>query len=465
MSDGPTISGPVTGGTHGWAFGASVTNLAQHGYDEAEYFLDGNAVRYRLAPHTGYAFDGRWSVEVAATLPFRTRMLVRRPVDPARFNGTVIVSWNNVSNGWDAAVPLTPEVWDEGYAWVGVTAQKAGVDGFPFGTPMGLAAWDPERYGSLSIPDDDLSYDIFTQTGRAVGPERVHEGVDPLDGYDVRTVLATGISQSAKRLITYYNAIHPVAAVFDGFFLIVHMGNGTRIDSETPPPPIEEIPTEFLPIVNLLPYSSHLVRTDLDTPVFVLNSESEAVKHFPVRQPDTDTYRLWEVAGSAHVSGGTREEGQARILRDFGEIPVTRIMAPTNPNTLSWGPAHEAALHHLQRWVRDGVAPPAQPRIEVAGDPPGVVRDEYGNARGGVRLPDLAVPTASHRGASLTNLPDLTGESNPFSGDTLRALYPDHDTYVKQYEAAVQEGRAAGFLLAREADALLAGARVAPIPP
>ena len=32
------------------------------------------------------------------------------------------MSWNNVSNGWDAAVPLTPEASDNGYAWVGVTA-------------------------------------------------------------------------------------------------------------------------------------------------------------------------------------------------------------------------------------------------------------------------------------------------------------------------------------------------------
>ena len=190
--------------------------------------MHGEAARYRLTNGDDHTFDGRWPVEVAATMPYRTRLIVRRPIDPARFNGTLIVSWNNVSNGYDAVVPLTPEVFDGGYAWIGVTAQKAGVDGFPFGEPMGLRSWDVERYGSLSIPDDDLSYDIFTQAAASASGTGVRGGVDPLPGLEVQRLVATGISQSAKRLATYYNAIHPVAGVFDAFFLIVSMGNGTR---------------------------------------------------------------------------------------------------------------------------------------------------------------------------------------------------------------------------------------------
>lgn len=467
----PTISGPVTGGSHGWAFGASVTELAEHGYQEAEYRLDGVAARYRLVdPHgrpiDDYSFDGRWAVEVAATLPYRTRMIVRRPTDPARANGTLIVSWNNVSNGYDAVVPLTQEVFDGGYTWVGVTAQKAGIEGFPFGEPMGLRAWDAERYGSLSIDDDDLSYDVFTQAAAALGPDRVADGVDPLEGIVVERLLATGISQSAKRLLSYYNAIHPVVGLFDAFFLIVSMGNGTRISSETPGPRLAEIPEEFTAIVNLLPYSSHIVRTDLATPVLVLNSESEVVKHVPVRQPDTDVYRLWEVTGSAHTSGATRDEGAARVVRDFGEPRINPNIPPAaRPNQCSWGPAHEAALAHLQRWMTEGVAPPSLPRVEVAGDPPHVVRDELGNGRGGVRMPHLEVPVAAHRGESLDDNPDLSGESIPFTAEQLRALYPDHDTYVARFDAAVQSAVDAGYVLPREAEQLRADARAADVPP
>jgi hypothetical protein len=461
----PTITGPITGGTHGWAFGASVTDLAEHGYEEAEYFLDGEAARYRLTTGDEYPFDGRWPIEVAATLPYRTRMVVRRPVDPTRANGTLIVSWNNVSNGYDAVVPLTPEVFDGGYTWVGVTAQKAGIDGFPFGEPLGLRTWDEERYGTLSIPDDDLSYDVFTQAAAALGPGRTANEVDPLQGITVQRLLATGISQSAKRLLTYYNAVHPVVGLFDAFFLIVSMGNGTRVSSETPGPRLDEIPEAFTAIVNLLPYSSHIVRTDLDTPVLVLNSESEAEKHFPVRQPDSDVYRLWEVTGSAHTSGATRDEGAARVTRDFGTPKVNPNIPPSaRPNECSWGPAHEAALVHLQRWMTDGTPPPSLPRIEIAGDPPRVVRDEHGNGRGGIRMPYLEVPTAAHRGASLDDKPDLSGESVPFTDEQLRSLYPDHDAYVRRFEDAVQAGLDAGFLLPREAARLLASARDSGIP-
>ncbi len=466
-----TITGPVTGGAHGWAFGASVTDLAEHGYDETEYFLEGVASRYRLTndtsgPDAGYTFDGRWPVEVAATLPYRTRMVVRRPTDPSRANGTLIVSWNNVSNGYDAVVPLTPEVFDAGHTWVGVTAQKAGIDGFPFGEPMGLRTWDPTRYGDLSIPDDDLSYDVFTQAAAALGPERAADGVDPLAGIVVERLVATGISQSAKRLLTYYNAIHPVVGLFDAFFLIVSMGNGTRISSETPGPRLDEIPEQFTAIVNLLPYSSHIVRTDLDTPVLVLNSESEVIKHAPVRQPDTDVYRLWEVTGSAHTSGATRDEGAARVVRDFGAPKINPNIPPSaRPNECSWGPAHEAALAHLQRWMTDRVAPPSLPRVEVAGEPLRVVRDELGNGLGGVRMPYLEVPTAAHRGESLDDNPDLSGESVPFTAEQLHVLYPDHDTYVGRFDAAVQQAVDAGYVLPRDAARLRADARATDVPP
>ena len=60
---------------------------------------------------------------------------------------------------------------------------------------------------------------------------------------------------------------------------------------------IPGIPDQFAVIVNLLPADSHTLRGDLDVPVLVLNSESEATFHLSVRQPETDTYCMWELAG------------------------------------------------------------------------------------------------------------------------------------------------------------------------
>src|ERR1700736_1955221 len=76
-------------------------DLRSLNYDVAEYFLSGEATSYRAVGALGE--DGRWTVEPGGKAPFMTRLVVVRPRNPARFNGTVIVEWLNVSAGTDAA--------------------------------------------------------------------------------------------------------------------------------------------------------------------------------------------------------------------------------------------------------------------------------------------------------------------------------------------------------------------------
>ena len=52
-------------------------------------------------------------------------------------------------------------------------------------------------------------------------------------------------------------------------------------------------------------------------------------------------------------------------------------------------------FEHLVRWIRDGEEPPRADRIELADGGTTVVRDQYGNARGGFRTVFVDVPTAS----------------------------------------------------------------------
>src|SRR5688572_17132493 len=108
MAESPIIIGPVTGGRHGWAFGSTVVDLDAAGYREEEYLLRGNARRYRLLAGSVYPADGVWPAEEVETRPYTTRVVVRRPIDAARFNGTMLVSWNNVSSGYEALSELTP---------------------------------------------------------------------------------------------------------------------------------------------------------------------------------------------------------------------------------------------------------------------------------------------------------------------------------------------------------------------
>src|SRR5262249_48379847 len=96
------VTGPVTGGARGWAFGRTLLPLDRYGYVDAEHVLDGEASRYGIAAGTAVGRDGRWTVEPRDTSAYRTRFIVMRPADPAAFNGTVVLSWNNVSAGFDS---------------------------------------------------------------------------------------------------------------------------------------------------------------------------------------------------------------------------------------------------------------------------------------------------------------------------------------------------------------------------
>jgi hypothetical protein len=58
---------------------ANPTDLAAHGYVEQEYFASGTAYSFtsRSAPS-----GGKWTIAVAGSAPYRTRIIVRRPSDP-----------------------------------------------------------------------------------------------------------------------------------------------------------------------------------------------------------------------------------------------------------------------------------------------------------------------------------------------------------------------------------------------
>jgi hypothetical protein len=379
-------------------------------------------------------------------------VVVYRPVDRERFNGTVVLHWNNVTAGYDLFSGDTPELLD-GYAFAGLTTQHVGVHGLP-GAAQGLTSWDPERYGELSIASDDDSYDIFTQAALAVGPDR-DRTTDPLGGLDVERVIAMGSSQSAGRLATYVNAIQPVAGAIDAFLLLIYFGRGSPL----------AVGDEVVNIVNpTQPFDARAalrganqLRDDLAVPVMVVNSELEAIACYPVRQPDTDRFRYWEAAGTCHVSQQALDLRAPRYERDFG----TPLPMPPNVNRISMTPLYDAALHHLHDWVRTGTVPPAAPRIEFAGDPPEVVRDELGIARGGIRLPQVEVPIAQNSAVPVADdiFSVLYGSSVPFTAARVHELYGDRASYLARFEEAAREAEKAGFLLPRDVPALVDEAR------
>jgi hypothetical protein len=434
------IRGPITGGKHGWAFGRPLFQLATRGYVEEEFFLAGDATTYRPVEGTEWGRDGRWQAEPKGTMPFQTRFLVYRPADPSRFNGTVVVCWNNVTAGYELFYGESPEILDGGYAYVCASVQRVGVHGFP-ANPQGLAAWDPQRYGELSIPTDEGSYDIYAQVGRAVGPSHDRSGIDPLGGLDVKNVIALGASQSAARLATYANAIHPLGRVFDGFILQIHFGAGAPLQGDRIVAPAQQ------PVPVRMPRGTNLMR-ELDVPAMIVNSELEAIACYRVRQPDTERLVTWEAAGTTHVAVQAQAIRNKKYEREFGVLPAL----PQSMNRIALTPYYDAALHHMKRWVSGGAPPPSQPLIEFSGEKPAVVRDEHGIAKGGIRLPQADLPVATNSSIPITTdfSGSLRGSNHPFDAATLDALYGGEANYLARFEAAAQRTVSAGVMLPRD---------------
>lgn len=457
----PTVSGPIAGKPLGdpgrdYPFYAAVVDLAANGYVEQEFFVEGTASRYTTpAQETGSVVD--------AGHPYKTRIVVRRPAAASRFNGTAVIEWNNVTAGHDLDIDwfqTHDHLMRSGYAWVGVTPQRIGVEA--------LKVWSVKRYGSLDVTDngkvtnDDLSYDIFAQAGQAV---RTNTN-NVMGGLRVQRMFATGHSQSAGRLGTYVNSVHPIARMFDA--VILHGGGGR-------------------------------VRGDLDIPVWKLLAETDVQNQAANRQPDTKMFRTWEVAGDSHVdlqftsysrqlsardgspvapgfaAGGGRGAQPAAASSSSSAAGLLTTPARGTGTSACERPPYshipfyqvfDAALDHLVRWVKDGTAPPTAPPLELTsvGPPAVMARDADGNALGGIRLAQHAVPTAVNTGVNTgPGFCRLYGSHEPFPPEKLSALYPTHAAYIAKVKEVTAKNLAAGFILKAEADATIAEAEKAAI--
>ncbi|QFU92626.1 alpha/beta hydrolase domain-containing protein [Amycolatopsis sp. YIM 10] len=406
--DAPQVVGPLPGTVPGdpkaeriedtYPFFSTPVDLAASGYVEQEFHVSGLA--------DGWATDG---TQMGTDVPYATRVVVRRPALAKDFSGTALVEWQNVTAGYDLDALWNAEsVVRAGHAWIGVSAQRVGVNQ--------LREWSPARYGKLDVTGggshtaDELSYEIFTQAGHAVETGAVMGGLKP------RTLLAIGASQSAGRMTVLYDKVLPhLTPVFDGYAFVVGSAP-TRVGKE---------------------------------PVFQVLSETDVRN--PDRPPDTAQFRRWEVAGGAH-SGHQGQVYRAPISeRDLGAAPRYNCAKPP----FSRVPVHHvtaAAYEHLRRWAERGTPPPTAPPLEFEADGVTKKRDELGLAVGGIRLSQVSVPTALNTGDnSGETFCQLFGTYQPFDQATLAKLYPGVDHYTDRVATADARNVRDGYLLAADA--------------
>lgn len=443
----PTVIGPIPATanagdpSHNYPFFSTMADLRGHGYIEQEFFFEGMANTYSVDP---LAPTKQTAVITGSGYAYRTRMIVRRPLSADAFNGTVLIEWQNVTGGYEPDalwIQSHDHLMRRGCAWVGISAQRAGIH-----TPVsGLRAWNADRYGTLNIPStgaimsdaDGLSWDIFSQGAQAV---RHSEGTDPMGGLQVQRAFAVGWSQGAVRLANYFNSIHPLARVFDAFGLIGLDGRvlvPLRTDAEVQDVKVFKVQPETNVAGNGQGISQALLRQE---------------------EPDTEFFRRWEVAGATQL--GYYEAQQTASLQ-------ARDLSPSSSPTCVFPPYSRipirfvvnAAYDHMVSWVKHNTAPPVGQDIEVTtfDFQSTLTRDSFGNVLGGIRLSQHAVPTATNTGLNrpVASVCRYVGTYVQFAQDLLDQLYPDHETYLSQVIAATHETQRLGFIGGADAAATI----------
>ena len=309
-------------------------------YSEIEHLLAGLACTFE-GPATGPA------EVVTVGNGYTTRLIVRRPTDPARFSGRVVIEPFNTSGGPDRDI-----VWSlvgtllqaNGDAWIGITHRTSSV--------KHLQEYDVERYAELDLSSNDLAWDVLRQLA-----ELVRQGGDqsPLGDLDVSHLYLAGYSQSAADIATFAMSIGPIARtasgspLFDGYFPAGSSGSLTPLASGRSRLPRFE--AGAIGMVDV-PVIQTETQTDVEGFEAVLSSgavhtNSGSANH---RRDDSDApdqrYRLYELAGAPHQNSRPGCDG------DGSSFPTSAFV--------------RAALAHLFRWAERGVAPPRAPRIDLA---------------------------------------------------------------------------------------------------
>jgi hypothetical protein len=415
----------------GTPLSASPIDLSKYGYEEQEYFVAGKAKRYIFPDLMKSA------IPVDDGHKYKTRVMVRRPTDPAKFNGTVVIEWQNVTLGQDIDFNWAASreyLMRHGYAVVSVSAQLVGINH--------LNRWDSRRYGDLTAAAEDtnpkdplekgdvLSWDIFSQTVKAV---RTPGRVNLLPNMRVKYVIATGESQAGRRLTQYYNSIDPIHRLVDG---MVFYDPGYNTWS--------------------------LLRTDNPTKLISVGSEVHTDGRAIV--PDSQYTRRWEVAGTSHLSSWDMQYVDAMTTRDKsldrGGVPVDtvqdKIVGCANYPLWSAVPMHkvlDAAFDQVNKWIKTDI--PASPGValEREADGKSLRHTSDGKTFGGIQLAEFAYPTARNLGY-LNRGPGFCrngGFHRFYTAAELDKMYPDKPAYIVNVAKLTSSNVQAGYLLPEDA--------------
>ncbi len=429
----PKVTGPIPVTADSFPFLAANRNLQQIdlpkvGYVEEEFIVSGAANVY------DWGADGSLTVKTP-NAPYATRILVRRPADPARFSGHAVVELLNPARRFDWGMMsgyLRDSLIERGDAWVGITMPASA---------KALQKFNPSRYASLSFAnpnpseacgagrgnaapatsddEDGLKWDMIAQVGAALKSKT---------GLNARYLYMTAQGADVQ---TYLAAIQPNAKlengkpVYDGFLIKTPGGVG-RIRRCAPAVP---------------PADARQKIANAGVPVMLVVAQGEIGEAY--RRPDSDDpndrFRIYEVAGAAHIDKWAYRDmpgfpdqlaaigtpGQGTADWPFNVRCEPEILLQEHP-LLKY--VLDGAVANLELWASKGIAPPKAERITIQGD---VVN-------GGVRNPWVDVPAATY--TTTTAGPGTCrelGRTIPYDWARLEALYGNHKNYAEKVAQSV----------------------------
>ena len=439
------------------------TYLEKYGYEEEEYLYSGEADVYTLK-------DGQAQVKLS-NAPYTNRFIIRKPKDPKKFSGNVVVELLNSTNSWDVS-PMWCLLWQkmlhEGDIYVGVTVRAI--------CTKTLKQYDTKRYEKLSWKnpnpnpgpvnhdillwqhcledcEDGLLWDMLTQLGNLF---KSGQGTQ-IAGKEVEKIYAISCSQSSMQLSTYINVFHetdrvsPVEVPYDGYLTYSGCRMVALNQEESPADVTDEIQkTRNCPV----PVLRCVTQWDF----------KDFTGHINLRRADSDAegdrFRLYELAGQAHnsFSGAFYRPGYAEI----DQIQKTTGLPHTDITALPLEAFMRQALTNLDLWVREGIpAPHAQGLIEV--DENNIeVLDENNNCKGGFRFPQLDVPVATYCSGTKKN--DQDSCCVYFSEEKLKKLYPTRRDYIDKIFKAIDVLGEQRFFSVEDADQMKLDILKLPVP-
>ncbi|MDR3669247.1 MAG: alpha/beta hydrolase domain-containing protein [Holophaga sp.] len=418
-------------------------DLTGYGYVEGEYFMSGTANVYN------WADTSKAATVATAGAPYVTEFMIVYPSDMSKFSGNVLIEVGNATAGYDK-----PNFYDTAWHQV-LLNHDAYIEMVSQAGPVAkLKQYDSARYASLSwqSPADStktengLFWDMFSQAAAWV---RSSSSSNPLAGH-VKTVIATGTSQSSVYLNTYINAVLPLAKKTDGGYIfdgvVQSVGPNYYPINGSASAPYSFPSRGIVPIIRFASCAdfANMMGPSDNPPISSRRADSDT---------PGDQYRLYEIAGMPHNSVWMNLYGPN--WTQLAKVGVSQTTSNTSDITFTAKtndfPGYafvQGGIVNMENWINKGVAPPKDlPRLNYEAMY-GVEKleyetDTYGNPKGGVRNPYVDVPYATwvphnYEDTTLSSTSQFTRcYKTLFDSTTLSSLYSSTADFTTKFNAGI----------------------------